>query len=282
MFGQYHYFQIFRKSVISFGTLFNNIIVKRLKHPGTTNKDTLESYKVPIQYGPYSKFLARIAVAPDDARQSVAFSLPRLSFEIKSLQYDGSRKVVPTQFMKTLPGPQSQLSPSSGKQYKQYMPVPYNLNIDLSLMVTSAEDGFQILEQILPNFHPSVNVPIQIIEETKEERDLAVVLNGITYLDDYEGDMNKKGTTVWTLSFTVKTYLFGPIDIDKDIRRVIVDYGTSTINRPAALRYSATAVSTEDPPVPSNEINVREGNFVVEESFENLYSSENSYFGLDL
>jgi hypothetical protein len=279
--GQYWYFQIFRKSVISFATLFNNIMIKRIAKPNVNAEETLETLKVPIQFGPYAKFLARIAVAPEDQRQSIAMSLPRMSFEIKGLHYDGSRKVVPTQFMKILPSDDSKTSPTSGVQMKQYMPVPYNLDMDLNIMANTAEDCFQIMEQILPNFHPSINVPIRIIDETKEERDIAVVLNGVSYLDDYEGDMNKKGTTVWTLSFTVKTYLFGPIDAQKDIRKIAVNYG-SAVGRPASLRYSAEAVSTATPPVPTDQINVREGEYTVVESIDDMYAAENSFFGVDL
>jgi hypothetical protein len=280
VFGKFYYFQIFRKSIISFATLFNNIMVKRLAKPGTASKETLETYKCPIQYGPYTKFLARIAVAPSDERQNISMSLPRMSFEIKGLNYDGSRKVVPTQMIQSLPGPQSQVGEHAGKQYKQFMPVPYNMSVDLSIMADTQEDGLQILEQILPNFHPSVNVPIVIIDETREERDITVVLNGISYLDDYEGDMTKKGPTIWTLNFTVKTYLFGPIDIQKDIRRVIVDYGTKAVSRPAELRYSAEVQSTSEPPIPRNEIDPNADPYKVVETYEDIYATDGSYFGV--
>ena len=52
MLGDYFYHGIFRKSIIAFGTVFNNILVKR---KGAGGK--LEGLKVPVQYGPYQKFL---------------------------------------------------------------------------------------------------------------------------------------------------------------------------------------------------------------------------------
>ena len=102
MLTQYTYHQIFRKSIIAFGTVFNNIIVKR-KDPNRKQKDSLESYKVPIVYGPYQKFLAMIAAEPTPQRQEFQISMPRISFEIKGLSYDTGRKLTPTQFSRTVP-----------------------------------------------------------------------------------------------------------------------------------------------------------------------------------
>ena len=120
-------------------------------------------------------------------------------------------------------------------QYSQFMPVPYNLEIEMAILSKNQDDGLQILEQILPNFHPALNVSIVVIDETKEERDIAIVLNGIGYTDDYEGDYTTRRTLIWTLNFTVKTYLFGPVSAQRDIRKVVLDYRSDIVNRPAEL-----------------------------------------------
>ena len=277
MYGRYHYHQIFRKSIIAFGTLFNNIVIKR---KSSSRKDgALESLKVPVQYGPYQKYLAMIAAEPTPERQSMQITLPRMSFEIKGLHYDPSRKLVPTQMVRSVP---KKGSDAEGKpvQYAQYLPVPYNLDIELSILSKTQDDGLQILEQILPNFHPSLNVSIEVIEETKEERDIAVVLNGVGYTDDYEGDYTQRRTLIWTLNFTVKTYLFGPVDASKDIRKVQVDFRSDIVRRPAELRYSQEVMSTEEPPKPRDEINPATDPYVVVETFEDIYSTDQDFFGL--
>jgi len=276
--GRYFYHQIFRKSIIAFGSVFNNIVVKR-KVPGVKEQSTLESFKVPIQYGPYQKYLAMIAAEPTPERQGVQITLPRMSFEIKGLSYDGSRKVSPTTFMKSLPTEDS-VQTKKPVQYKQYMPVPYNLQVELSILSKNQDDGLQIIEQILPYFHPSVNVSIEIIDETHEERDIAIVLDGVNYTDDYEGDYSQRRTLIWTLNFTVKTYLFGPIDVEKDIRKVTIDYRTDIVRRPAELRYSAEVESTDEPPIPRDEINPRVDSYRVVETFEDIYSDDQDFFGL--
>ena len=277
---QYFYHQIFRKSIIAFGTCFNNILIKR-KDPNRKGKNNLEVFKVPIQYGPYAKFLAMIASEPTPERQQMQISLPRMSFEIKGLNYDGTRKLTPTQMARVVP---KEGTDADGRpvQYSQYMPVPYNLEIELAILSKNQDDGLQILEQILPQFHPSLNVSIEVIEETKEERDIAIVLNGVGYQDDYEGDYSARRTLIWTLNFTLKTYLFGPVSAQRDIRKVTIDYRSDIVKRPAEMRYSAEAKSTLEPPLPREEIDPsQEGSYTVVETFEDFYSGDQGYFGLE-
>ena len=277
---QYFYHQIFRKSIIAFGTVFNNIVVKR-KNSDRKSKEALEAYKVPIQYGPYQKYLAMIAAEPTPERQSMQISLPRMSFEIKGLNYDGTRKLTPTQFQRTVP---KEGTDAEGKpvQYMQYMPVPYNLEVEMSILSKNQDDGLQIIEQILPQFHPSLNVSIVVIDETKEERDIAIVLNGIGYTDDYEGDYSTRRTLIWTLNFTVKTYLFGPVSAQRDIRKVVIDYRSDIVNRPAELRYSAEPYSIATPPVPRDQIDPTDAtSYKTVETFEDIYAGDQGYFGLD-
>ena len=278
MLGGYHYHQIFRKSIIAFGTVFNNIVVKR-KSPNRKEKDPIESYKVPIVYGPVQKYLAMIAAEPTPERQQLQISLPRISFEIKGLNYDTGRKLVPTQFSRTVPETGKDADGKS-VQYYQYLPVPYNLEVEMSIISKNQDDGLQILEQILPNFHPSLNVSIVVIDETHEERDIAIVLNSVGYTDDYEGDYTQRRTLIWTLNFTVKTYLFGPVNAARDIRKVTLDYRSDIVRRPAELRYSAEVESTKKPPVPRDQIKPNEGEYKVVDTFEDVFGTDQDYFGL--
>ena len=222
-----------------------------------------------------------IAAEPNPSRPDFQISLPRISFEIKGLNYDTGRKLVPTQFSRTAP---KEGTDAEGRpvQYSQYLPVPYNLEVEMAIISKNQDDGLQILEQILPNFHPSLNVSIVVIDETKEERDIAIVLNGVGYQDDYEGDYSERRTLIWTLNFTVKTYLFGPVSAQRDIRKVILDYRSDIVKRPAEMRYSAEVESTKEPPVPRDQIDPSEADsYKVVETFEDIYSSDNDFFGLD-
>lgn len=274
MLGRYYYHSIFRKSIVAFGTLFNNILVKR-----QSGGNALEAFKVPIKYGPTQKFLAMIAAEPGTTRGDVQMTLPRMSFEIKGLIYDGGRKLPPTTLARIVP-PDDSEEAATNKQYSQFLPVPYNLQVEMSIISKTQDDGLQILEQILPNFHPSVNVSIQVIEETQEERDIAIVLDGIQYEDRYEGEVAERRYLIWTLNFTLKTYLFGPVDVQKDIRKVVLDYRTDIVNRSTELRYTAEVASTDEPPVPRDEIDPDTDGWTVNETYEDIYAQDSDFFGV--
>ena len=134
-----------------------------------------------MAYGPTQKFLARLEQSPD-LNKSTAMSLPRMSFEFTGLTYDGSRKVTTTQtFLAT--------DKDTGTEVKKtYMPVPYNMQFELSIMTKLNDDALQIVEQILPYFQPAYNLTIELVETIKEKRDVPIVLENITMQDDYEGD----------------------------------------------------------------------------------------------
>jgi hypothetical protein len=139
-------------------------------------------------------------------------TLPRMSFEMTGIQYDATRKVTTTQTFL------SKLSTDGTQTKKAYMPVPYNINFELSIMSKLNDDVLQIVEQILPYFQPSYSMTIELVNEIDEKRDIPIILENITMMDDYEGDFTTRRTLVYTLRFRAKTYLFGPISTaTKDI-----------------------------------------------------------------
>ena len=81
MLGTYAYHEIFRKTIVAFGTLFNNIELRR-------NDEVM---KVPLAYGPKQKFLARLDAVPDPTNKRVQITLPRIGFEIVGITYDPTR-----------------------------------------------------------------------------------------------------------------------------------------------------------------------------------------------
>ena len=212
MLGTYFYHEILRKTVIGFGTLFNNINIRHKDASGTT----FSTLKVPLAYGPMQKFLARIQQQPDLDRET-AITLPRLSFEMQGIQYDPTRK---TGIAQTF------LAKSGTTAKKVYMPVPYNVGFELSIMAKLSDDALQILEQILPYFQPSFNITVNLISSIGEKKDIPIVLESINYSDQYEGGFESRRTIVYTLSFVAKTYLFGPVADNPEglIKKVDVDY----------------------------------------------------------
>ena len=236
MLGSYFYHEIIRKTVIGFGTLFNEVHVR---HQDATGKD-ISDIKVPISYGPKQKFLARIQQQPD-LNKAVQISLPRMSFEVNNIQYDPSRKAGITQTFKASDG---------GKLKKVFMPVPYNLGFELNILTKLQDDSMQILEQILPFFQPGFTLTIDLAKSIGEKRDVPMVLDSITFTDDYEGNFETRRALIYTLNFTAKTYMFGPIADSTEglIRKVQVDYYSDS-NPQAAKReqrYTVAAKAKKD------------------------------------
>ena len=124
------------------------------------------------------------------------------------------------------------------------MPVPYNIGFELNILAKLNDDSLQIVEQILPFFQPSFNLTVDLVNSIGEKRDIPIVLDSINFQDDYEGDFSTRRALIYTLSFTAKTYLFGPVADSTDglIRKVQVDYSTDTNTKNAKreVRYTVT------------------------------------------
>ena len=225
MLGTQFYNQAVRKTVISFGTLFNNIELKK-----TVNGQVLETEKVPLAYGPKQKFLYRLQGNAADGRK-VAITLPRIYFEMTGIDYDASRKTPPTQKYKAII-PDGGASENAEQVRTQYVPVPYNISFEVGILCKSQDDGLQILEQILPFFQPSFSMSLKFIPDMDEVRDVAVVLNSVDFDDDWEDDFSTRRSITYSMQFTAKSYIYGPYSKADVIRksRIIETIGDTAVN----------------------------------------------------
>ena len=235
MLGTYFYHEILRKTIIAFGTLFNDIHIQHDDRSGGTISET----KVPLIYGPKQKFLAKLE-QQEELSKAVALTLPRMSFEMSSMAYDSSRKSSITRTFKAV----DNRDPSNTKVKKVYLPVPYNVGFELNVMTKLNDDALQIVEQILPFFQPAFNVTIDLVDSIGEKRDIPIVLENISFSDEYEGDFSTRRVLMYTFNFNAKTYLFGPVADSTDglIKKVQVDYYADTNVQQAKreMRYTVT------------------------------------------
>ena len=232
MLGTQFYNQAVRKTVISFGTLFNNIELKK-----TVDGQVIETEKVPLAYGPKQKFLYRLQGNPTDGRK-VAITLPRIYFEMTGIDYDAARKTPATQKYKTV------INDNGNEVRTQYVPVPYNISFEVGILCKSQDDGLQILEQILPFFQPSFSMSLKFIPDMDEVRDVAVVLNSVDFDDDWEDDFSTRRSITYTMQFTAKSYIYGPYTKADVIRksRIIETIGDTNVNkRHVELSYTPKA-----------------------------------------
>lgn len=211
LYNEYFYHKTVFKSVATFGTLFNDITVKRKLSSG----ETVKELKVPLSYAPRSKFLSKILVQPDDnmTDKRTSIVLPRMSFEITSFSYDSERKLnsLGVRYNTT----------QDDTEKSMYNPVPYNLGFSLNVYVEHFDEGLQIIEQIVPFFSPYLNIPSKLIyDDMGIVDDVPVLLNDVSLEETYQGQFEDRRVINWTLSFTLKTNIFKPIKDSGLIRQV--------------------------------------------------------------
>lgn len=232
--GHTFYHKNIRTMVVMFGNLFNNI---NLREFDSTGKE-IKRYKVPISYGPKQKFLARLDAGAN--LQTEAITLPRMAFEMDTLSYDTERK-------------QNSLNKitktdTNGSLVFTYAPVPYNFEFSLYVMVKNAEDGTQIMEQILPYFTPHFNVTIIEQKELDIRRDIPIILNSVNQEDIYEGDFDTRRSIVWTLTFTVKSHLYGPVRNGQLVTSATIDISNVNPDNSSTGVTALSATGTLDAP----------------------------------
>jgi hypothetical protein len=248
------YHRTIRKMVVVFGTLFNDLEIVRYTQAGVPK----EKWKVPLSYSPKERFLTAITSDPNLIK-SINTIVPRMSFNLDSLEYDVNRKQVSTLMNFSESSVNNSLS-------TQFLPVPYNFQFSLSIYVRNTEDGTQILEQILPFFTPDFNVTVDFIPEMDQKYNVPIILDSVSSTVEYEGGMSEGSTRLilWDLTFTAKGFIWPPVKTSKyiktantnsfidlttkDIQKVYVDYanGNGVFAQGETLRSNNTLFGTVD------------------------------------
>jgi hypothetical protein len=220
MFGGHFYHSKTKKAVALFGRLFNNIYVVRQNSAGAV----ISQLRVPLAYAPRQKYLERIRENPDLVNDTqVAIKLPRMSFEIVSLTYDAQRQLAKVGNFTT-----NSSTGEVNKRQKFFNPVPYSINFQLNAYAKSQDDALQIVEQILPTFNPQYALTIKpfAAEYPDFKEDVQIIIQGVSFSDDFEGAMEQRRTIIYSLDFEMKISYHGPIadtGIIRDARAKIFD-----------------------------------------------------------
>lgn len=213
--GNVFYHGTIRKVIVAFGRLFSDIKVPRFNNDGVLE----QTINVPIAYAPKEKWLVR--VEQDPSLNNTAYTtLPRISFEIIGYQYDAARKVPKMNKITCV-------DPSGNTRKEVFAPVPYNIDIQLNIITKTTEDGLAIIEQILPTFSPEYTLSIKSVNSLDLVDDIPIILNSVSVQDDYDGEFEIRRFIIHTLTFTVKTNLFGPVIENGIIKTVFADVGVN-------------------------------------------------------
>tara|TARA_B100002019_G_scaffold70851_1_gene61012 strand:+ start:989 stop:1777 length:789 start_codon:yes stop_codon:yes gene_type:complete len=234
MFGGHFYHEKTKKAVALFGRLFNNIYVIRKNSSGAA----ISQVKVPLSYAPKQKFLERIRENPDlNDDTKVAIKLPRMSFEITSIAYDATRQLAKTTTFNTTAS-----DANVNKRQKFFTPVPYSINFQLNAYAKSQDDALQIVEQILPTFNPQYSITIKPFSSEYPTllEDIPIIIQGVSFSDDFEGAMEQRRTIIYSMDFEMKISYHGPIADTNVIRSSVA----SVFNMQAGLNDSDVGLQT--------------------------------------
>ena len=205
------YHAITRKTIVGFGSLFSDIKIKR----ENADKTQSQSIAVPITYAPKEKWLVRIEQDPTLENHTYTI-LPKLSFEITGFSYDATRKMNRSNYITCA-------DPTNGTMTKTYAPVPYNIDINLYALTKTQEDGLQIVEQILPYFSPEMTMSIKAVPDSNIIMDIPIILNTLDVNDEYDGDFQTRRFITYTMNFTLKAWMYGPVSAGGVINKVYVN-----------------------------------------------------------
>lgn len=230
MFGRTWNHDTLRKYIIVFGTLFNDIYINRTN----STDEIIQTLKIPLTYGPKDKVLARLEQNPTMGNQ-IGIVLPRISFEMTSMEYDPTRKLNTLNKLTK----QSATAGTDDEVKYQYQPVPYDMQFEMNILVKNSEDGTRIVEQIVPYFTPDFTVSVNLMPEVDAARDIPIILNSITHQDTYEGSFEERRAVIWTLTFTMKGWLYGPTKKSK-----LIKYAETTFRLPETVSTGNTTNTT--------------------------------------
>ena len=234
MFENHWYHQSTRRMVSVFGSLFNDLEVQKRD----SNDKVLAKIKVPLSYAPRQKVIARLNEQTRDP--NIAMKLPRISFEITSMEYDSNARVSKHKnYKKVVVGDTLQLS-------KLGAPAVYKVGFELNLLAKTQDEALQILEQILPMFQPEYTITIKDIPAMDITTDTPIVLESVTLNDDYEGDLITRRAIVYTLTFGTRIRYYRGIGKSKQILETEVDFSENvdpTTHKIETLAIDGTTTS---------------------------------------
>lgn len=203
------YWGTVRKAIVAFGSLFTDVYVDRCDE---NTGEVVQTIKVPLLYSPRQKSIATIEATPESYTQEFQTVVPRMGFEIQSITYDPARQTAATGYTFT--------KRDNRTTNRLYSPSPYNIRISLSVYTRNQEDGWQIIEQIIPFFTPDYNVNKNSMPELNLEEDIPITLLNIDFTDLYGNTYAERRMIIWDITFEMKLNFFGPIQKGNIISRV--------------------------------------------------------------
>mgnify|MGYP003110750189 FL=1 len=209
------YHESLRKLVIGFGSLFNNLNVRKFD----SSDNVLQTLRVPISYAPKEKFIARLneggSILEDETK--VKAILPRMGFDITGINYD------PTRTINKLRKGRNTIAGSTADT--MFHEVPYNVSFGLYAFTASIDENLQIVEQITPYFTPEFIISLNM-NTIHDKVDIPITLSNVSIQEEYEGNFLNRRFITTSFEFVAKSYVYGPVTTRKVIEGITAEFRT--------------------------------------------------------
>lgn len=219
MINHYFYDNQIRAYIRQFMAIFSGLVVK------TGRSDCDEEFiSVPCIMGFRDRVVS--AIMAGNTQNRVA-TLPAMSAYMVSLELAPDRRKAPALIDQRVTMPVGGSFPDDLTTLKRAMPVPYNMELELSLMASNVDQMYQMLEQILVLFNPDLQ-----IQKSDSPYDWTMLTNvelvGISNEENYP--IADKGRTIlWTLTFKMPIFISIPMGVRNDlVRKIIIEIANGT------------------------------------------------------
>lgn len=159
---QYFYDEQIRKYLTQFMRILGGFSVKTGK-----DRNGAESYiQVPVRYGDINRMAAHIL---KNQSENMINTVPFISCYVTDMTISSERRMNPTHVDKVKvyekkfdPVAGEYIEGEVGNTYtiERYMPVPYDLTVQVDIWTSNTDQKLQLMEQLLVLFNPSINLKV--------------------------------------------------------------------------------------------------------------------------
>lgn len=212
MINDYWYAKQLKNYIIQFCAVFSGLNVVT----GLGEDNTSKMYSVPIVFGSKDRVVAAIMAGNT---QNKPFSIPMMSANMAGLELAPERKKGTGTVDRKVYLPSGGIFPDDLRVVHRIMPIPYNMQLELTLYASNTDQLHQMLEQILLLFDPILQ--IQLSDAPFDWTKITdIELTGINNEENYPPG-NDKRIINWSLNFVMPIYLSAPMDLRDNIVRDI-------------------------------------------------------------
>lgn len=214
----YYYNQQVKKYIIQFMNIFSGMQVQVGKSDANPDGGMIP---ITIQYGHRDRVVAHIQ---SSNTQNKLLRLPAMSVYVTGIDLAPElRKGVGTQRRQTYL-PRGEVFPDGITVVKQLMPIPYRLRVELGIYSSNLEQKYQIMEQILMLFDPTIQ--LQTSDGSFDWTKITTVeLDAINFEDNYPSGTDRR-LLISSCTFNFPIYISAPANIrDEFVRDIMVRIG---------------------------------------------------------